>query len=59
VTLNVYDLMGREVATLVQGSLDAGSHAVPFHAGHLPSGTYVYRLQAGEVRLMQQLVLLK
>ena len=44
VRLAVYDVMGREVAVLVDGSLDAGEHRVPFAADHLAAGTYLYRL---------------
>jgi hypothetical protein len=47
VSLVVYDVMGREVATLVEGRLSAGSHQVQFGASALPSGTYLYRLTAG------------
>ena len=47
VRLAVYDVRGREVAVLVDATLDAGSHAFPFDTSALPSGTYVYRLQTG------------
>ncbi len=48
VTLAVHDALGRAVATLLSGQrLIAGSHTVPFHAGSLASGVYVYRLKAG------------
>ena len=46
VTMKVYDMLGREVATLVDGGLPAGTHAVRFEAPHLASGLYVYRLEA-------------
>jgi len=50
VKLSVFDLLGREVATLVNGMMDAGSHAVNWNASDLSSGVYFYRLdaQAGE-----------
>ena len=50
VKLSVFDLLGREVATLVNGTMDAGSHAVNWNASDLSSGVYFYRLdaQAGE-----------
>jgi hypothetical protein len=44
VALRVYDLLGREVATLVNGNVEAGSHTVRFNAAGLPSGVYYYRL---------------
>ncbi|NUN68538.1 MAG: T9SS type A sorting domain-containing protein [Bacteroidetes bacterium] len=47
VTLSVYDLLGREAATLVRGREDAGGHAVPFNAAGLSSGLFIVRLTAG------------
>ncbi len=47
VSLVVYDLQGRAVATLADGAMDAGPHRVAFDASRLPSGVYVYRLVAG------------
>jgi hypothetical protein len=46
VRLAVYDALGREVAVLVDGRVEAGSHTAVFEAGTLASGTYVYRLVA-------------
>ncbi|MDX1419997.1 MAG: T9SS type A sorting domain-containing protein, partial [Rubricoccaceae bacterium] len=47
VLLAVYDVLGREVAVLVDGRMDAGTHAATFEADGLAAGTYVYRLVAG------------
>lgn len=47
VTLKVFDLLGREVATLVDGELSTGEHSVVFDAKDLPSGIYLYRLNIG------------
>lgn len=47
VTLTVYDVMGRRVAYLVQSAKAAGHHTAQFDASGVPSGVYVYRLQAG------------
>ena len=47
VTLTVYDVLGREVATLVDGTQGPGRYVVPFDTADLPSGTYTYRLVAG------------
>ncbi|NUN08879.1 MAG: endonuclease [Ignavibacteriaceae bacterium] len=44
VKLTVYDLLGEEVAEVVNGKKDAGSHSVKFYAGQLNSGIYFYRL---------------
>ena len=46
VRLQVFDVLGREVKTLVDGQIDAGTHTVNFNASGLPSGTYLYRIQA-------------
>ena len=47
VTIAVYDLLGREVAVLVEGEMAAGRHEVQFRADSLPSGLYLVRMQAG------------
>ena len=46
VTLDVYNLIGQKVITLVQGSVDAGTHSKVFDASSLSSGTYIYKLTA-------------
>ena len=43
--LTVYDILGREVATLVDGMQQRGAHEVRFDGGGLSSGVYLYRLQ--------------
>jgi hypothetical protein len=48
VSLRVFDLLGRNLATLVNGVQEPGDHEVSFDASHLASGAYFYRLQAGE-----------
>jgi hypothetical protein len=47
VTLKVFDLLGREVATLLDEQTREGEHTVRFDASRLTSGIYIYRLQAG------------
>ncbi|MGI9175691.1 MAG: T9SS type A sorting domain-containing protein [Rhodothermales bacterium] len=59
VTLVVYDIQGREVARLLEGQQEAGSHAVTFNAANLPTGTYIYRLTAGAVTESGRMVLMK
>ncbi|MCF8307339.1 MAG: T9SS type A sorting domain-containing protein [Ignavibacteriales bacterium] len=48
VNLKVYDLLGRELAVLVNEVQEAGSHRVRFAAGELPAGVYFYTLRAGD-----------
>lgn len=47
VALIVYDILGNEVATLVNEHLQSGNYLTTFHASHIASGTYFYRLQSG------------
>ncbi|HET6767748.1 MAG TPA: SBBP repeat-containing protein [Chitinophagaceae bacterium] len=57
--LSVYDLLGREVATLVNENKAAGTHLVNFNSKKLLPGTYFYRIQAGEIVESRKLVILK
>lgn len=59
VTLEVYDMLGRRFALLVDGVLAAGSHEVTFDASNLASGVYLYRLSAGQFVQTRQMVLVK
>jgi hypothetical protein len=59
VALKVYDMLGREVATLHQGALAPGQYSATFDARHLSSGTYLYVLEAGGQRITRSMVLLK
>lgn len=59
VSLKVYDLLGKEVAVLVSEELAQGTHAVSFDASQLPSGVYVYQLQADGVKISRKMSLLK
>jgi len=59
VKLSVYDLSGRLVSTLVDGSREAGTHAVSFDASGLASGVYVYRLTAGAQTASAKMILSK
>jgi len=58
-TLKVFDLLGREVATLVDEQLPAGNYKREWHAQDMASGVYLYRLQAGEFVQSKKLLLLK
>jgi hypothetical protein len=59
VKLEVFDALGREVATLVNGEKAAGSHIVTFDASGFPSGIYYYRLQAGGYTLTRAMLLIR
>jgi Domain of unknown function (DUF5060)/Secretion system C-terminal sorting domain len=59
VTLKIFDVLGREVKTLVNEEQNAGTHSVAFNAANLPSGVYFYRLQAGDYSKTMKLMLLK
>jgi photosystem II stability/assembly factor-like uncharacterized protein len=58
-SLVVYDLLGREVATLVNERLDAGEYERALDARTLPSGVYFYRLRVGEFTAVKKMVLAK
>ncbi|HCD52028.1 MAG TPA: hypothetical protein DEQ34_06255 [Balneolaceae bacterium] len=59
VTLKVYDITGREVATLVNATRSAGDYTVTFNASGLSSGLYIYSLESNGVRLTNKMTLLK
>jgi hypothetical protein len=59
VTLKVYDLLGQEVASLVNGQLEPGRYRAEFDAANLPSGIYFYRLQAGDFTEAKEMIVLK
>lgn len=59
VTLKVYDILGREVATLVNEEKSAGEYEVEFDGSALTSGIYFYQLKAGEYSETRKMVLLK
>ncbi|MBK7379824.1 MAG: T9SS type A sorting domain-containing protein [Ignavibacteriales bacterium] len=56
--LKVYDVLGREVARLVDGYKTSGSYAVDFNASQLSSGIYFYKLQAGSFVETKKMILL-
>ncbi len=59
VVLKIYDVLGREVETLVSQRQTAGSHFITFNASYLPSGVYFYRLESGTYHDTKKLILLK
>ena len=59
VQIVVFDVLGRQVATLVDAALSAGQHEVQFEAGSLPSGTYFYSFVTPEQTFTKKMLLLK
>jgi len=59
VNLKIFDLLGREVETLVEGPMEAGVHEVTFDATRFASGIYFYRVKAGTFSATKKLLLLK
>jgi hypothetical protein len=58
-TLKIIDMLGRELATLVNGFTAAGSHDVEFNAAKLSSGTYFYQLTSGNFTEVKKMMLVK
>jgi hypothetical protein len=48
VKLEIYNVLGQRVAILIDNEFEAGYHEITFDATHLPSGVYIYGLQAGD-----------
>ncbi len=59
VTLKVYDILGKEIKTLLNEYKNAGTHEIEFDASNFPSGIYFYRMQAGSFTKTNKLVLLR
>ncbi|HEX3072658.1 MAG TPA: T9SS type A sorting domain-containing protein, partial [Ignavibacteriales bacterium] len=57
--LKVYDMLGREVAELINGEMEKGPHSVSFNGRNLSSGVYIYRLQSGSFTESKKMMLLK
>ncbi len=59
VSLNVYDILGRRVATLIDSRQSVGEHSVRFDASRLASGLYIYRLEANGNAISRKMMLIK
>ncbi|MCP4582948.1 MAG: T9SS type A sorting domain-containing protein [candidate division Zixibacteria bacterium] len=59
VNLDIYDILGRKVATLYEGNQIAGDHSVSWNAEDVSTGVYFYRLSAGEHQFSRKMLLVK
>ena len=59
VKLSVYDMLGREIQTLVNEYQNAGQHTVRFDAQQLPSGVYFYNINAGNFQATRKMLLIE
>jgi hypothetical protein len=59
VMIKVYDILGKEIATLVNESKPAGYYEAEFNASQLPSGMYIYKIQAGNFTDVKKMLLTK
>ena len=59
VLLEIYDLIGRRVSTLINREMNAGKYEVEFDGGRFSSGVYIYRLKAGNHISNKKMLLLK
>jgi beta-glucanase (GH16 family) len=59
VTIKIFNLLGKEIAVLVNKEQNAGEYTTKFNAINLPSGVYLYRIQAGNYSFTKKMILLK
>lgn len=59
VTLKVFDVLGREIATLIQERVAAGEYSIPWNAARCASGVYYYKLETTNVVLVKKMILLR
>ncbi len=58
-TLSVYNMLGQEVARLIDGKLNPGVHSIAFDAAHLANGVYLYKLESANQSVVKKMLLLK
>jgi hypothetical protein len=59
VTINVFDVLGNEIETLVNEEKPIGTHTIEFDASSLPSGIYFYQLKTNNITQTKKMILLK
>jgi len=58
-TIKIFDVLGNEIATLIDEYKPAGKYEIEFNAANLPSGVYFYQLKAGEFIQTKKMILIK
>ncbi len=59
IKINLFNMLGEQMATLAEGMYESGYHKVTFNASSLPSGTYIYRLESSDFVSVKKMILLK
>ena len=59
VSIDIYNILGEKVVELVNKTQNAGNYKVNFNAGNLTSGTYIYRIKAGNFVQAKKMILIK
>ncbi len=59
VTIKIYDMLGKEVATLINEEKEAGYYSIEFNANEMASGIYFYNISAGEFNLTKKMILVR
>jgi hypothetical protein len=59
VTIKIYDILGKEISTLINEYLSAGNYSVNFNGGNIPSGVYFYRLEANRYITTKKMLMIK
>ena len=59
VKIEIFNLLGQRIKTLLNKYMPTGSHEVEFTAKYLPSGVYYYRIQAGDYQEVKKMILMK
>jgi hypothetical protein len=57
--INLYNMLGEQVATIAEGMYETGYHKIKFSANYLPSGTYVYRIESNNFVQTKKMILIK
>jgi hypothetical protein len=59
VTINIYDVLGNKLYTIISEEKPAGNYEVTLYAGNLPSGVYFYQMRAGDYVQSKKMILMK